>query len=72
MERPIPTKRLEVQPWAQYCVRCQELADSGLTEETFGLPPEDDEDEVIGDADELDADDQDDDGTQDESRLIGG
>ncbi len=26
----IPDKRLEVQPWARYCVRCQELEDLGL------------------------------------------
>ncbi len=26
----IPDKRLEVQPWARYCVRCQELEELGL------------------------------------------
>lgn len=31
----IPPKRLEVQPWARYCVACQELEDQGLLE-----PPE--------------------------------
>jgi DnaK suppressor protein len=71
-ERPIPTRRLEVQPWAQYCVRCQELADSGLTEEPFGSAPDDDEDEPIDDLDALDADEQDDDETVDESPLISG
>jgi DnaK suppressor protein len=29
-DKEIPPKRLEVQPWAQFCVACQELADSGL------------------------------------------
>jgi DnaK suppressor protein len=71
-ERPIPTKRLEVQPWAQYCIRCQELVDSGLAEESFGSPPDDDEDEPLDDLDEVDADDQDDDETAAASRLISG
>jgi DnaK suppressor protein len=71
-ERPIPTKRLEVQPWAQYCVRCQELADSGLAEERFGSPPEDDDEEAFDDLDEVEAEDQEDDETPDESRLISG
>jgi DnaK suppressor protein len=29
-DKEIPPKRLEVQPWAQFCVACQELADQGL------------------------------------------
>ena len=29
-ETPIPARRLEVQPWARYCLKCQELADSGM------------------------------------------
>ena len=37
-ERPIPVKRLEVQPWARYCVRCQELADQGFATGTLGVP----------------------------------
>ena len=41
-ERPIPAKRLEVQPWARYCLRCQELADSGLGGEAFEFPDIDD------------------------------
>jgi len=71
-ERPIPTKRLEVQPWARYCLRCQELADSGLVEETFGFPPEEDEGEADDDLDDLDVEDQDDDEPPDETRLISG
>jgi len=31
-DKEVPSKRLEVQPWAQYCVGCQELADQGLLE----------------------------------------
>lgn len=30
--KQIPAKRLEVQPWARYCVSCQELEDRGLLE----------------------------------------
>lgn len=71
-ERPIPTKRLEVQPWAQYCIRCQELVDNGLAEESFESAPEEDEEEPIDDLDALDVDDQDDDETEDESRLVSG
>lgn len=71
-ERPIPTKRLEVQPWARYCLRCQELADSGLAEETFGFPPEEDEGEADDEFDDLEVEDQDDDEAPDETRLIGG
>ena len=26
----IPEKRLEVEPWARYCIRCQELDEQGL------------------------------------------
>jgi DnaK suppressor protein len=70
-ERPIPTKRLEVQPWARYCLRCQELAESGLVEEAFGFPPDDDEGEPDDEFDDLDVEDQDDE-TPDENRLIGG
>jgi DnaK suppressor protein len=37
----IPEKRLEVEPWARHCIRCQELEERGLLEG----PPLDDEDE---------------------------
>jgi DnaK suppressor protein len=43
-ERPIRPKRLEVQPWARYCVRCQELADRGGIGDSGDLPEEDEED----------------------------
>ena len=33
----IPTKRLEVEPWARHCIRCQELEERGLLEDRFGL-----------------------------------
>jgi DnaK suppressor protein len=33
--RHIAAKRLEVQPWARYCLRCQELAEQGLGRESF-------------------------------------
>lgn len=55
-ERVIPTKRLEVQPWARYCLHCQELADSGLTEGEFG--PADDDETDGADDDEFDADEE--------------
>ena len=42
-ERPIPTKRLEVQPWARYCLRCQEIADRGLSGDDMDFPSDDDE-----------------------------
>lgn len=29
-DQEIPAKRLEVQPWARYCLRCQELDEQGL------------------------------------------
>ena len=61
-ERIIPVKRIEVQPWARYCLHCQELADSGLTEEF-------DADDEDSDGDSLELDD--DDGA-DEERLVGG
>jgi DnaK suppressor protein len=37
-QQEIPLKRLEVQPWARYCLRCQELDEQGLlvTEEREG------------------------------------
>jgi DnaK suppressor protein len=54
----IPAKRLEVQPWARHCVRCQELEEQGLlpqhsfsgddeaVEEPEGTSPIDEEFEV--------------------------
>jgi len=31
--KPIQSKRLEVIPWARYCLNCQELVEQGLIEE---------------------------------------
>ena len=44
----IPEKRLEVEPWARHCIRCQEYEEQGLLEErsrSFGIPGEDDDEE---------------------------
>ncbi len=74
-ERGIPAKRLEVQPWARYCLRCQELADSGMTEETFELPADDEEFEPAEEEREGEIevdDDVDDEEPDDGDRLIGG
>jgi DnaK suppressor protein len=35
---PINPKRLEVQPWARHCVRCQELEEQGLLPQYAGYP----------------------------------
>lgn len=32
-KKPIQLKRLEVIPWARYCLNCQELVEKGLIEE---------------------------------------
>ena len=51
--KPIPGKRLEVQPWASYCIRCQELVDQGLggdfedASDDDDALPEDGEDEDV-------------------------
>ena len=67
-ERPIPTKRLEVQPWARYCLRCQELADQGLAGDS-----DFDEDEEGQGKKQIDADiDPEDDEAHDEHRLVEG
>ncbi|HEX5044297.1 MAG TPA: TraR/DksA family transcriptional regulator [Candidatus Polarisedimenticolaceae bacterium] len=46
---PINPKRLEVQPWARHCVRCQELEEQGLLPQygshSSGEPLDDDEEE---------------------------
>jgi DnaK suppressor protein len=46
----IPSKRLEVQPWARYCLRCQELDEQGI---------------LSADEDDADSDDEDDDSAAD-------
>lgn len=38
-EKPIPAKRLQALPWAKYCVNCQELINSGATEEVRSPSP---------------------------------
>ncbi len=59
----IALKRLQVAPWARYCVRCQELDDQGLLAEPgVGLGDED-EDE---DYDVVDFEDEDEDYDEDE------
>ena len=69
-ERPIPTKRLEVQPWARYCLRCQELADQGLAGgDDF---PSDADEEDPGNQ-QIDADiDPEDQEAHDDNRLVEG
>ena len=56
-DKPIPTKRLEVQPWARCCLRCQELVDQGFIDDDDDFS-DDEEGEVA--ADELDAEESDD------------
>jgi DnaK suppressor protein len=73
-ERPIATRRLDVQPWARYCLRCQELADSGLAAGSIEFPSEDEEVAVVeeGFDDEFAVDDDsDDDEDVGEDRLSG-
>ena len=58
-DKPIPGKRLEVQPWARYCVRCQELADQGLTDDSFDDGDDSDvEPDVDDDVDEDDREEE--------------
>jgi RNA polymerase-binding transcription factor DksA len=70
-ERPIASKRIEVQPWARYCLRCQELADSGLTEDS-DFPSEDEDREGADNVDEVELDDESLDDVSDNERLAGG
>ncbi len=49
-ERPIPTKRLEVQPWARYCLRCQEVTDQRLAGDD-DVPSDEDEEDKGNDID---------------------
>lgn len=53
---PIPERRLEVEPWARYCIPCQELDEQGLLDLQSMEGPFDDEDDP---ADEDAADDED-------------
>ncbi len=47
----IPAKRLEVQPWARYCIQCQELDERGLL-----MRPEGDEEHEDGAGETAEAD----------------
>ncbi len=68
-EQPIPTKRLEVQPWARYCLRCQEVTDQGLAGDDF---PSDEDEEDEGKR-QIDADiDPEDDEARDDDRQVEG
>ena len=42
---PIPEPRLDVEPWARYCIKCQELDELGLLEERDGDFDDDDDDD---------------------------
>jgi DnaK suppressor protein len=54
--KPIPPKRLEVQPWASYCLACQELVDQGVASDGVeDLSDEDEEADVSVDDAEEDA-----------------
>ena len=56
----IPDKRLEVEPWAQFCVRCQELEEQGLLDDRrldFGFGSDDDDEAETGDDAGADTDD---------------
>jgi len=57
-EKPIPTKRLEVQPWARYCLHCQELADQGFVGDDEDVGDDDDDDVAADDGDESDDSDE--------------
>jgi DnaK suppressor protein len=52
----IPEKRLEVEPWARFCIRCQELDEQGLLEDRPLLESDDEEEASSGDADSDDED----------------
>lgn len=48
-DKPIPAKRLEVQPWARYCIQCQEVADQGLMDDSLDDDSDDDDDDLDDD-----------------------
>jgi DnaK suppressor protein len=56
--QPIPPKRLEVQPWARYCVACQELEDQGLLEERRLDLDDEEEDVRAADEEEVETEDE--------------
>jgi len=53
-QQEIPSKRLEVQPWARYCLPCQELDEQGLLvpEDRETDSDEDEDDELGAESDE--------------------
>jgi DnaK suppressor protein len=60
---PINPKRLEVQPWARHCVRCQELEEQGLLPQYAGYPSgepmgEDDEEPAEEEFEEVEAEEE--------------
>ena len=60
----IPAPRLEVEPWARHCIRCQELEEQGLLDEGAELQTDEDEleegqAEEVADADSAAKDDDD-------------
>jgi len=64
----IPILRLEVQPWAQYCVRCQELEERGLLEgRSMGAGDFDEADEDEEESLDDEADTEEDEAEEDES-----
>ncbi len=69
-ERAIPAKRLEVQPWARYCLRCQELADQGLAGDD-DFPSDEDEEEPVKQPVDADIDPENDE-VHDDNRLVEG
>jgi len=48
----IPEPRLSVEPWARYCIRCQELEDQGLLQSRFFAEDEEEEVPAAGTDDE--------------------
>lgn len=66
----IPEKRLEAEPWARHCIRCQELEEQGLLQQR-PFDPDYDEDEVLDEDDDSGADSEDEE-EADESDDSGG
>ncbi len=68
----IPDKRLEVQPWARYCVHCQELDEKGLLWADEGDDDSDDDDDrVPAIGEDVEPDDSEDDAVE-HDRSFGG
>lgn len=72
----INPKRLEVQPWARHCVRCQELEEQGLLPQ-YPFQPSDDEEDSSDERDEstpldeeLEAESESEDEALDEEPLV--